>query len=65
MTVTGWDGKQNRSRAFDCGFVSLMSATTIAAVMSTECEIRAKSVPGRPKGNKKEDLLQPSLNAIN
>ena len=24
---------------FDCGFVSLMSATTIAVVMSTECEI--------------------------
>ena len=29
---------RNRNRAFDCGFVSLMSATTIA-VMSTQCEI--------------------------
>ena len=41
----------------DCGFVSLMSATTIGTVMSTKCEIRVDSVPGRPKREsiKKED----------
>ena len=50
--------RENAVVSFDCVFVFPNAATTIAAVMSTKYEIRAESVPGRPKereSTKKED----------
>ena len=50
-------GRHNKTAVvlFDCGFLCLNTATTIAAVMSTKYEIRAESVPGRPKREKEKE----------